>query len=203
MSTLLVVGEDSLCCALAERMVASAMPRWTLSLPPIDKEGVTKLRSALPRYAEQALHVQPVFCLADTDGQCAVEWLHQWRPSHAPTSLLVRLAVNEAEGWVLADRSAFARHMNVPSGKIPARVDELIDPKAVVLQLIGRSKSRRLRTEMISASDPTKQGTGYNLHLCHFVRNHWDCDRARELSPSLDRALRSLQSLALSRKSAG
>ena len=198
MSRLLVVGEDMLCCALAESIVACTLPTWKLSLPPINKGGVTKLRSALSRYAVQARHVQPVFCLADTDGQCAVEWLQRWRPSRMPASLILRLAVNEAESWVLADRSGFARCMGVPNGKIPAGVDQLVDPKALVLQLVGKSKSRRIRTEMVSASDPMKQGTGYNLHLCQFVRSHWDAERARELSPSLDRAMRSLQALAQS-----
>lgn len=196
MLRLLVVGEDRLCCTLAERIATHALPRWTLSLPPIDTGGVTKLRTALPRYAEQARHVQPVFCLADTDGLCAVEWLRQWRPARMPHALILRLAVNEAESWVLADRNEFTRHMRVPAGKIPLGVDQLPDPKALVLQLVGKSKSRLFRTEMVSATDPLKQGTGYNLHLCDFVRKHWNADRARELSPSLDRAIRSLQALA-------
>lgn len=68
MPRLLVIGEDLLCCALGERIVEQCLPGWTLASPPINTGGITKLRVALPRYAMQARHVQPVFCLADTDG---------------------------------------------------------------------------------------------------------------------------------------
>lgn len=195
MSRVLIVGEDLLCCALAERIVASTLPAWKLSSPTINAGGVTKLRSALHRYAKQARHVQPVFCLADTDGQCALEWLQQWRPPYAPTSLILRLAVNEAESWVLADRAGFSRYMEVPISKIPKGVDQLTDPKGLVLQLVGKSRKRQFRTEMVSATDPAKQGSGYNLHMQAFVKQHWDTKMARELSPSLDRAIRQLCTL--------
>lgn len=112
-----------------------------------------------------------------------------------PASLVLRLAVHEAESWVLADRTEFSRRMGVPAGKIPQQVDALNDPKSTVLKLIGRSRSRLLRTEMVSASDPMKRGSGYNLHLCQFVRHHWNPETAREGSPSLDRAIRRLQTL--------
>lgn len=195
MPRLLVIGEDLLCCALGERIVERCLPGWTLASPPINTGGITKLRVALPRYAMQARHVQPVFCLADTDGECVVDWLQAWCPFPIPASLVLRLAVHEAESWVLADRTEFSRRMGVPAGKIPQQVDALNDPKSTVLKLIGRSRSRLLRTEMVSASDPMKRGAGYNLHLCRFVRHHWDPETAREGSPSLDRAIRRLQTL--------
>lgn len=195
MPQLLIVGEDQLCCALAERIVGHALPDWTPAAPSIDKGGVTKLRAGLPRYENQARHVQPVLCVADTDGECAVEWLRRWRPPDATPKLVVRLAVPEAESWVLADRAGFAACMQVPASRIARAVDELPDPKLHVLQLVRRSRRRVLREEMVSATDPDKQGSGYNLHLCRFVRTAWDVAEARQASPSLDRAVRGVQAL--------
>ena len=57
MNTLVLVGEDDLCCALGERMVEQALPNWRLAVEPINKRGVTKLKADLNRYVEQALHV--------------------------------------------------------------------------------------------------------------------------------------------------
>lgn len=195
MSQILVVGEDALCCALSEKLIAAALPSWTLAANPVNTRGITRFVPAIPRYADQAQHVQPVLCVADTDGRCAIDLLAEWVPIHAPTSLIVRLAVTEAESWVLADRSGFAGSFHIPLNKIPAVTDDIADPKRLLLNLVSRSRSRTFRDEMISATDSSKAGTGYNFHLCDFVHSTWDAQNAREHSPSLERALRRLESL--------
>ena len=81
MKRILVVGEDALCCALGEKLVAAALPGWSLAGPAIDTKGVTKLIPALPRYSEQAQFVQPVLCIADTVGLLC--YLHTAQESHA------------------------------------------------------------------------------------------------------------------------
>lgn len=194
---MLVVGEDALCCALGERLIAAALPTWRLAGPAIDKKGVTKLVPDLCRYVDQARHVQPVLCVADTDGRCALELLNSWRPSHSPKSFVLRLAVAEAESWLLADRQGFAAAFQVPLNKLPHKSDDIDDPKRLVLSLVARSKKRLFREEVVSRNDTSKPGTGYNLHLRAFVRGQWNPLRARQVSPSLDRALRCLQTLGI------
>jgi hypothetical protein len=195
MSRILVVGEDSLCCALGERLVQACLPRWKLPLPPIDTKGVTKLQAALPRYIEHATHVQPVLCVADTDGSCAAGLVQAWLPRKSCDRLLLRLAVTEAEGWALADASAFAGAFAVPLNKIPRSPDDIRDAKGTVLTLARRSKKRSIRDEVVSSADPSKPGAGYNLHLCSFVRNHWNVREAAQRSPSLQRAVQRLAAL--------
>jgi hypothetical protein len=82
---------------------------------------VTKLVKALPRYIEQSRHVQPVLCVADTDGRCAVTLLGQWLPRTVPEHFVLRLAVSEVESWILADRSALADHFEIPSARTGSR----------------------------------------------------------------------------------
>jgi len=195
MSQILVIGEDKLCCTLGERLVAAALPTWKLAAPPIDTGGITKLVPNLPRYIQQATHVQPVLCIADTDNKCAKKLLSAWRPSHTPNSFLLRLAVTEAESWVLADRRGFADIFRVAMNKLPANLDDEQDPKRLILSLIANSKKRLFRDDMISQSDRSKPGAGYNFHLSTFVRSHWDIQRATEHSPSLRRALAACLSL--------
>lgn len=189
MNRVLVVGEDALCCALGERLVAASMPAWSLATAPIDKRGITKLVPDLPRFIEQARHVQPVLCIADTDGRCAVQLRHDWLPAHLPAGFHLRFAVIEAESWVLADRPSFANHFEVPLNRIPYRTDDIDDPKRLVLSLLSRSRVGRYREEMVSFNRADKPGPGYNLHLCDFVRTRWDHHQARTGSDSLDRAL--------------
>lgn len=194
---MLVVGEDALCCVLGERLIAATLPTWRLAGPSIDKKGVTKLVPDLCRYVDQARHVQPVLCIADTDGRCALELLNSWRPNHAPESFVLRLAVVEAESWLLADRQGFAAAFQVPVNKLPHTSDDIDDPKRLVLSLVARSKKRLFRNEVVSRNGPSKPGTGYNVHLCAFVRTRWSALRARQASRSLDRALNRLQTLGM------
>jgi hypothetical protein len=199
MNRILVVGEDHLCCALGERLVAASLPGWKLAGASINVRGVTKLEPSLPRFLEQAKFVQPVLCIADTDGQCAVTLrarFLKYAKHHAPhESFLLRLAHSEAESWMLADREGFAKALAVPINKLPHKPDEEVDPKRLVLNLARISKNRLFRTEVISDTDQNRPGSGYNLHLCNFVQTHWDARRGAEYSPSLARALKRVQAL--------
>jgi hypothetical protein len=197
MTRILVVGEDALCCALGERLVGECLPGWGLAGPSIDTRGVTRLRASLSRYAEVAAHVQPVLCVADTDGGCAATLPDAWLPK-VPARLILRLAVPEAESWVLADSARFAEAIAVPVGKVPREPDRLTDPKSAVLGLARRSRVRAVRTEVVSALDPGRPGSGYNEHLVRFVRQCWRAGAASECSPSLQRAVRRLRALASS-----
>jgi len=195
MKRLLVVGEDALCCALGERLFAACLPGWQLAQTSINTQGITKLVPALERYAKQAKHVQPVLCIADTDGTCAADLLAKWLPSSTHAHFLLRLAVTEAESWLMADRAGFAQVLAVPMNKLPQRPDEEADPKRLLLTLARKSKKRLIRDEVVSSSDASKPGSGYNLHLCAFARTHWNARCAAQSSPSLARAMNRLASL--------
>ncbi|WP_155627964.1 hypothetical protein [Burkholderia vietnamiensis] len=197
MSQILVVGEDRLCCVLGEQLVAAALPTWKLAGPSIDAGGVTKLVPSFQRYAEQATYVQPVLCIADTDGKCAAELIEAWRPNHAPNGFVIRLAVTEAESWVLADRQGFADAFHISKNKLPSNLDDEPDPKRLLLNLIAKSRKRSFRDDMISQTDRSKPGAGYNVHLSDFVRSHWNIQRAMGHSRSLNRAFRCVLRLDL------
>lgn len=195
MSSLVLVGEDDLCCALGERLIEQTLPDWTLAIAPINKRGVSKLKADLPRYMQQALHVRPVLCVADTDGACPVTLCQEWLPRTAPQDLLLRLAVTESEAWVMADRSAFASALGVSVASVPRDPEALPDAKREVLRLAARSSKRRVKEEMLSLQDITKPGTGYNKHLCALVRQGWRATVARQASESLHRAMLALERL--------
>lgn len=198
MSSLVLVGEDHLCCALGERLIEHTLPGWSLAVAPIPKGGVTKLKADLARYMEQARHVRPVLCVADTDGVCPVTLCREWLPQVVPPRFMLRLAVTESEAWVMADRSAFASALGVSVASVPRDPETLPDAKREVLRLAARSSKRRVKEEMLSLQDINKPGTGYNQHLCAFVRQGWRANVAREASESLDRAIQALERLRAS-----
>ena len=145
-----LVGEDKLCCALGARLLSLLLPTWKVAPTPIVSGGVTKLVPALARYAQVARFGSPVLCVADTDGQCPVALINRWWPAkrrHA--RMLLRLAVTEAESWVLADHEAMRQRFKVPSKHLPVAPDTLADAKAVLLQLVHRHAPVALRREMV------------------------------------------------------
>lgn len=195
MSRILLVGEDQLCLALGRRLVEFVLPRWLVT-GELDTKGITRLVPRLPDYALQAKHVQPVLCIADTDGACASVLLREWLPHPTVPRFLLRLAVQEAESWALADADAFASALAVPRSKVPRHPEALEDAKGAVLRLARRSKIRRVREEVVSTIDPARPGAGYNLHLCAFVKAHWRAGIAAAQAPSLQRAVARLGTLA-------
>lgn len=195
MKQILVVGEDPLTCALGEQLVTELLPSWIMPLAAINKKGVTKLIPEFPRFIEQA-KFQPVLCIADTDGKCVKELLAKWLPKALPDNFCLRLAVAEAESWLIADRKSIAEYFGIPEKHISKAPDEEVDPKRHLLNLARKSKNRDLRLEMVSQTDHSKQGTGYNPRLRHFVKMHWSAQRAAENSPSLARALVRISKLA-------
>ncbi len=196
MKQILVVGEDPLTCALGEQLVTELLPGWRMPLPPINKRGVTKLIPELPRFVEQARHVQPVLCIADTDGQCPKMLLARWLPKSLPKNFALRLAVMEAESWLIADRKALAEFFDIAEKHISTTPDEEIDAKRHLLNLARKSRNRDLRLDLLSQTDASKQGSGYNPQLCRFVKMHWSAQRAAENSASLARAVRRIATLA-------
>lgn len=194
MRQMYVIGEDALCCALGERLVRDILG-WSLAQLPVDKKGVTRLKSDLSRNVGLA-RASPVLCLADTDGKCAVALRRQWLPQGTPRDFLLRLAAPESESWLLADRDALAGFFRISASHIPARPDELSNAKQVMLNLAKRSRDRTIRTELVSDMNPNRQGTGYNVHLCDFVKRCWRPSEAQTRSPSLARAVIRLRELA-------
>lgn len=194
MTRMFVIGEDSLCCALGERLIIEIMG-WQLAQPAVNTRGVSKLVSALPRYVNLA-RLHPVLCVADTDGKCAKQLRSEWLPKIVPSRFSLRLAVVEAESWVLADPDALASFLKVPANRIPADPDAIVDPKLAVLNLAARSRDKLVRSEVVSSIDGSKPGAGYNIHLEEFARRHWNPRRAAQRSPSLARAVKRIQEVA-------
>ena len=122
--------------------------------------------------------------------------LDDWLPHGPVDGFMLRLAVSEAEVWVMADRSGFAKALGVAVNLVPTAPEALPDAKREVLKLATRSTRRAVKEAMVRADDPTKPGSGYNLHLCNFVSSSWDPAAAAERSDSLLRAKRALARLA-------
>ena len=162
--------------------------------------GKAKLDKKLPGINSSAMH-WAWLVIRDLDkddrNRCVPDLLVNLLDGQANDRMCFRLAVRSIEAWLMADSEAFADFFAVRR-RLPYRVDELEDPKNSLLNLCRKS-----RRKQISEGVPPRQGSGrrvgpeYVAIVQEFVRRSWCPNRARQRSPSLERALRSLDRLRI------
>ncbi|WP_219817481.1 hypothetical protein, partial [Rathayibacter tritici] len=155
------------------------------------------LRAKIGNFAKVSQRA-PVIVFTDLDRkECAPSLVGEWRQglSFDAPNLLIRVAAQEAEAWMIADTAGIAALLGRPNLVVPAQADDIQDPKEWLLNAAahaGRSfKQRFTRVER----NRLRQGVEYNLILETFVLKVWDPESARERSDSLDRAVRALEVL--------
>jgi len=162
------------------------------------KRGLGYIKSSISRFNE-ACRMAPYLALADfmdTRCSCPPEVVSNWLPHKSPR-MLFRLAVNELESWLMADRVGLGKFLGIDPMKLPARPEQLSDPKRFVVNLARRSKSPKIQAALVPPVGSTAQvGRLYTSEMKRFVRDHWDRQAARINAPSLDRCLRSLEALS-------
>jgi len=124
---------------------------------------------------------------------CPVALIGDWLTQPKHHNLLIRVAVREAEAWVLADRDSFANFLGINIVKVPQDVEALLNPKTTLIQLARESRRRQLRDDICPRPGSTsKVGPNYNARLGSFVNESWNPTVARLNSRSLDRTINCL-----------
>jgi hypothetical protein len=186
--------EDALSESIGQRLLAELTPR--LGVPMLLRRGgFGYLKSNMSRWRKLA-ELHPVLILTDLDAKaCPSVLLTEWLDDRAcPPNLLLRVAVREAESWLLADHQAI-RQLIGPRGKLPVQPDAVSDPKPVLLKL-AQLAPRDVRLDLVKVADAaSSQGIGYNAHLTNWVRNEWSPERAAQRSASLERTRLRLQQM--------
>ena len=151
-------------------------------------------------YIKQKVHAfnnaakrTPFLVLSDLEAECAPIQIKEWLPVPKRHNLLFRIAVREIESWLLADRAGFASFLGIKREFIPKNVDEINDPKQVLINLAKRSRRRALRQAIVPIPDRTARvGPDYNGQLSSFVFGAWNIVEAMENSESLRRTVKAL-----------
>ena len=142
----------------------------------------------------QAAKSIPFIVLTDLDAyECPAELIGDWLRVLKHQNLVFRVAVREVESWILADTINFSKFLGVRTTLIPTDPDSLLDPKAKLVEIAKKSRSKWIRDSIVPAKGNTaKQGPDYNGCLCTFVREQWDLDATKVNSPSLARTVERL-----------
>lgn len=156
--------------------------------------GRSQIHKRITNY-NQAAKVQPFFVLVDLDqDECPPILVNDWLP-HKNPQLFLRVAVRQVEAWLLADREAFADYLSVGLSRIPVMPETKTNSPKYIMRIARKSRKKVIKESIPPLGDTAKRGPDYNGQLSQFVIEHWDPERARLHSPSLDRTIRVLQSL--------
>ena len=125
--------------------------------------------------------------------ECPAALIDDWIDPPKHHNLLIRIAVREAEAWVLADKENFASYLGIRASLVPDDVEGLIDAKHELIQLAQRARSRELKEDICPPHGSTRKvGPNYNARLVSFVQQRWNPTVARHHAHSLARAMECL-----------
>jgi hypothetical protein len=187
--------EDYLSEAVARKLLVQVNSKYRVSQC-LCKGGNGYLKAKINKF-NQAAQFTPFFVLTDQDRGCPPEKISRWLKQKASRYFIFRIAVMEVESWVMAHREAFAEFAGISLDCVPGRPDELEDPKRSLLALAARSRSSRLRADLIPAPGSTATvGPDYNNRLSEFIRTDWNVFEAAKNSESLHRAVVCIRELA-------
>lgn len=156
--------------------------------------GKSKLDPKISKYNEAARRTNWVV-FRDSDGECPVHLRQKltseillWSPRFS-----LRIAHSMTETWLLADHDGFAEFFRVRSGVLPQNPESLAHAKHTLLAICASSKSRSIRSDVVSTDGQT--GPLYVARLNEFASARWNVEAAAGRSPSLLRAIRCIESL--------
>ena len=184
-----LVFEDSLSGSVLQKLLANSKKDYIVGYR-YNSGGFGWIRKRINGF-NQAARGMSYLILTDLDqNECPPALLDEWLIGDRHHNLIFRVAEKQVESWLLGCRTLFAKFLGVRENLIPGNVDEITNAKAFVIDLARRSPRRQLRLDIVPQEGSTaKVGPDYNGRLIHFVESIWDPNIAKELSPSLRRAM--------------
>lgn len=143
----------------------------------------------------QAAQRSPWMVIVDMDREfpCATPFLTRWLPDRAQY-MCIRIAIQEIEAWLLADRARIARFLGVAGSLVPRAPESLPDPKQTIVRLARRSRSRLIREGVVPRPGSGRDvGPAYTAELSRYVEKEWRPAEASQKAPSLRRAIECLR----------
>ena len=152
------------------------------------KRGNNYIRQKLHAF-NNASKVIPYLVLTDLDRvECPPELIQNWITFPKHPNLIFRIAVMEAEAWLIGDRENFASFFGINVNRINRNPESIQNPKEYIIQLARQSRKRRIREDLVPEGRATV-GRNYNSCLGEFIFDYWNINMAAKNCNSLNRLL--------------
>jgi hypothetical protein len=172
-------------------MVLGSFPQKYVINRIFGKKGKNFIKDNLRAY-NKAASISPYLVLVDLDNaECPLIIINTWLNFTKSNNFLFRIAVREAEAWLISDRDNFASFMGVSRDRIDLNPENIQEPKEYIINLARKSRKRRIREDLIPEGKASV-GKNYNTCLSDFVLNYWDIKKAQKTSKSLEHLVNAL-----------
>lgn len=203
-----IVGEDEATKEIIKRVLMFCSDNFEIILELPARGGQIKQKISNFNSLSESY---PVILLMDLDEKdCAPIVLRDFfQDTKKSNHFIFNIANDEAEAWLMADRTSFSEYFRVPIDTIPSpqRIrnkkdfyHEMVFPYKssfyMVNEIIPNSRIKEFKDQMIPQNG-AKKGKEYNSALTPFIRNHWVIDNARLNSDSLNRMIIRIDKLIL------
>ena len=200
-----LVGEDAVSHAVIRRLLSHAGKTWQLEAHPARSGRIKPMLSNFLQLSRSAR----VILLAELDAvECAPRMKTDWLGEESlPDMMCFRIAVEEPESWLMADRRGFAAYLGVPETVIPVAgprkpgesgKDEVCTPYKPSLYMMQEiachSTDERMRNDLIP-KPLARKGPKYNDALVPFISDRWNIERAMKNSYSLRKAVMAIRAM--------
>ncbi len=204
--SVILVGEDAVTRAVGRRLLAYTCGSAVV----VEREEPIRggqIKQRIPQFNALAAF-QPVVMILDADTNCPIDLLKSVLPEQEKhPRFFLRIAKDEAESWLLADREGFAKYLQIPLSCIPlfeaekkrfAEKGEIATPYKsslfIMKELAPLSKDKKLRIQF-EVNGTAQKSKEYNSAMMPFVEQHWNIDNALINSYTLRKAIERLRTV--------
>ena len=147
----------------------------------------------------QASKITPFIILTDLDTvDCPVTLIKDWINFKKHANLIFRIAVKEAESWLISDLNNFADFMGVSKDAVDHYPEQIGDPKEYIVTLAKRSKKKNIREDIVPTGT-AQIGKNYNSCIGDFIIKKWNVNNAKKTALSLQRFVKALDNFSFSK----
>ncbi|MGB4849453.1 MAG: hypothetical protein WBP41_16125 [Saprospiraceae bacterium] len=196
-----IVGEDQVTQAIIERLLTEYRQDIIIKNRLPARGG--QIQKMAPIYNRLD---SPIFLLTDLDSYpCPPALIASWfGEENISENFIFRIAQEEAETWLMADRQGFSKWLHVDVSLIPEptivdrkkKTTEIIFPIKpslfLMLNIASQSKNKKLKEDLMPLSGARK-GPAYNSAIIPYIENIWNVENASTNSFSLTKAIERLQ----------
>lgn len=183
--------EDELHLNIATRLLQHFAPALSVHRV-FGKRGKSFIKQNLSGFNRAAKHTHYLVIVDLDNDECPPSLVNRWLTFQKSSNLVFRVAVREAEAWLISDRDNFAAFMGVSKDIVTTAPENLPDPKEYVINLARRSRKRNIKDDLIPDGQATV-GRNYNTCLADFVFRKWDAKKAMSNSQSLSGLIQALE----------
>lgn len=187
MIDMIIVGEDAVTRAIIKRLLQDVGPNVRVVREEPIRGG--EIKQKILKYN---LLNQPVCVLTDLDTyDCPPALIYGWfGASVINPNLIFRIACDEAETWLMADKQGFSKFLGIHESLLPEikkldfRNVENIElhfpykPSLFLIRELVPASSHKNLVEQLTPRKGAKKGPEYNSAMLPFIEHHWNIDAA-------------------------